>query len=63
MFLAVARLIYCFDFTQDPAIPIDDSAPLMEEDGNAPYKVKIQPRSQAHAALIRKVNAEYIRGR
>lgn len=52
LFIAIARLVYCFDIEQDPAHPVvvDKPFPLtaMEE----PYKVIIKPRSEEHRKLV-----------
>jgi hypothetical protein len=58
MFLAVARLVYCFDFEENPACPLDVSKPFVDDNTNGPFKVKIRPRSAAHVELIRRANAE-----
>ncbi|KAI5920400.1 cytochrome P450 [Camillea tinctor] len=52
LFIAVSRLIYCFDVEQDPAHPIvvDKPFPLSAE--AEPYKVIIKPRTDAHRELI-----------
>ncbi len=58
MFIAAARLVYSFDFEEDPAYPLDVSKPFIDDSAWGPFKVRIKVRSSAHAELIRRVNAE-----
>lgn len=51
MYIAAARLLYCFDLLADGEIDVS-AAPLPLEFAEAPCKVKIRVRSQAHAELI-----------
>ncbi|KAK5206130.1 hypothetical protein LTR41_007999 [Exophiala xenobiotica] len=52
VWIAIARLLYCFDFEQDPAHPIDTMTIPQFTSGKKPYDVKIKVRSPEHAALI-----------
>lgn len=52
MFIALARLLYCFDLTADPDHPIDTSKPLLPVGEDAPFRIVIKPRSEKHCALI-----------
>ena len=56
MFLSFARLLYCFNFEQDPAHPIDtmhiDAFSLRNPYNDA--KLKIAPRSAKHVELIKR---------
>ncbi|CZR68763.1 related to cytochrome P450 [Phialocephala subalpina] len=58
MWLAMACLIYCFDFAEDPEHPIDTFNTNWEEWARPPFKVKIKPRSGAHVELINRVSVE-----
>ncbi|EKG12949.1 Cytochrome P450 [Macrophomina phaseolina MS6] len=64
VWIAIARLLYCFDFEQDPKEPIDTMDIPQLNKGKAPFKVVIKPRSEKHAELIRRdcaaaVNTKY----
>ena len=50
MHIAVARLLYCFDFVSTG--PIDMSKPLSIDPEHAPCEVKVTVRSDAHRQLI-----------
>lgn len=64
--MVFSRLLYCFDFMEDPVIwtleryltiqeqPIDTMRIPTQIHGHAPFKVIIKPRSAAHAELIRR---------
>ncbi|KAH8756148.1 cytochrome P450 [Hyaloscypha finlandica] len=52
IWIAIARLIYCFDITEDPA------STNWEIHKEALFKVKISPRSQAHIELINRIGTE-----
>lgn len=52
LFIAIARLTYCFDIEQDPAHPIVVDKPFPLTAIVEPYKVKFKPRSEAHRRLI-----------
>jgi hypothetical protein len=54
VWIAIARLLYCFDFTQILGQPIDTMAIPQITNGKAQFAVKVTPRSPAHAALVRK---------
>ena len=64
MFIVFARVLYCFDFFEDPVSiswkwliqnePIDTLRIPMQVGDTAPFKVTIKPRSEAHAALIKR---------
>lgn len=58
MFIAVSRLLYCFDFTGVPGESIDTTASLDIQYGKAPFSVKIKPRSEAHRQLIERECAD-----
>ncbi|KAH9204677.1 cytochrome P450 [Leptodontidium sp. 2 PMI_412] len=64
IWIAMACLLYCFDIEQDPAHPIDTLNSNWEAITEAPFHVRIKPRSQAHTDLIRReglvaMNADY----
>jgi cytochrome P450 len=50
LFVALSRLIYCFDFS--PAGRLDDTK-LNAFNPGEPFPVKVTPRSPAHEVLIR----------
>lgn len=56
LWILVARMLYCFDFAEDPNHPIDTvhNTELLriQESTEEPFKVLVKPRSPAHAALI-----------
>jgi len=52
VWIAIARLLYCFDFEEDPEHKIDTMTIPQLAHGKAPFQVKIKVRSQAHADLI-----------
>ncbi|ETS85971.1 hypothetical protein PFICI_03996 [Pestalotiopsis fici W106-1] len=53
LFIALARLLYCFEFSQpDDAPPLDTSKPLHSATTTPPFPVSIKIRSQAHQYLI-----------
>ncbi|OBT97320.1 hypothetical protein VE01_04690 [Pseudogymnoascus verrucosus] len=52
MFISFSRLLYCFDFAEDPSEPIDETRIDAFAHKAAPFKLNIKPRSQAHADLI-----------
>ncbi|EXJ70648.1 uncharacterized protein A1O5_05638 [Cladophialophora psammophila CBS 110553] len=52
LFIAISRLIYCFDIEQDQAHPIVVDKPFPLTAVVEPYKVKFKPRSDAHRRLI-----------
>jgi hypothetical protein len=52
LFIAVSRLLYCFDVTGVPGETIDTSARFDTGYGKAPFGVNIKPRSEAHRQLI-----------
>ena len=64
MWIATARLLYCFDFIEDPVHfcvneltqenPIDTMTIPQLTGGRAPFHVNIKIRSPAHAELIRR---------
>ncbi|KAJ0314236.1 hypothetical protein Brms1b_007110 [Colletotrichum noveboracense] len=53
VWIAAARLLYCFDFEQIPGQSIDTMAIPQITKNKAPFSVKVSARSQAHADLIR----------
>jgi len=52
MFITFSRLVYCFDFIEDKANPIDHMSIPQITGGKAPFPVIIKPRSKAHEELI-----------
>ena len=52
VWIAAARLLYCFDFEQVPAKPIDTMTIPQLTKNAAPFDVIVKPRSEAHAKLI-----------
>ena len=52
MFIAVARLLYCFEFEAVPGAPLDLSRPLRGTVEEAAFQVRIKVRSEAHRQLI-----------
>ena len=52
MFIVFSRLLYCFDFGEDPEAPIDVVSIPIHETHKPPFKVTIKPRSKAHEDLI-----------
>ncbi|KAF5981717.1 cytochrome p450 [Fusarium bulbicola] len=54
LFIAIARILYCFDIQGADDTPIDTSKPLYGIDSIPPFKVHVKPRSEAHAELIRR---------
>ncbi|KAL6406506.1 cytochrome p450 [Ilyonectria robusta] len=64
VWIAIARILYCFDFTQVPGKPIDTMTIPQITKNAAPFDVEVTVRSQAHAELIRRdceeaVNTRY----
>lgn len=54
MWIAIARLLYCFDFEQIPGQEIDTMTIPQITKHKAPFAVKVKVRSQQHADLIRR---------
>ncbi|KAJ5423964.1 hypothetical protein N7491_009180 [Penicillium cf. griseofulvum] len=54
VWIAIARLLYCFDFQEVPGEPIDTMRIPQLTKNSPPFSAKVTIRSQAHAALIRK---------
>lgn len=52
VWIAIARLLYCFDFEQDPVNPIDTMTIPQFTGGKKPFDVRIKVRSPEHASLI-----------
>ncbi|PSN73006.1 cytochrome P450 [Corynespora cassiicola Philippines] len=52
VWIAIARLLYCFDFTKVPGQPIDTMTIPQITKHTAPFAVKVTPRSPAHAELV-----------
>ncbi|GAB7349169.1 hypothetical protein MBLNU459_g8105t1 [Dothideomycetes sp. NU459] len=52
VWIAIARLLYCFDFTEDKNKPIDTMTIPQITKNTAPFEVKVKIRSEKHAALI-----------
>ncbi|KAH7000801.1 cytochrome P450 [Ilyonectria destructans] len=64
VWIAIARILYCFDFKQIPGKPIDSMKIPQITKNAAPFDVQVTVRSQAHANLIRRdceeaVNTRY----
>jgi len=64
VWIAVARLLYCFDFTEIEGKPIDTFTIPQLTKNKAPFDAKVTVRSKQHAALIDRdcidaVNAVY----
>ncbi|RYC84014.1 hypothetical protein BFJ63_vAg13101 [Fusarium oxysporum f. sp. narcissi] len=57
VWIATARLIYCFDFEQVPGAPIDTFYTIWEAHDKPAFPVKIKCRSQKHAQLIENMYA------
>lgn len=60
VWIAIARLIYCFDFEQIPGQEIDTMTIPQITKHAAPFAVKVTVRSKAHADLIRKDCADIV---
>ncbi|OBT82018.1 hypothetical protein VE02_09812 [Pseudogymnoascus sp. 03VT05] len=60
VWIAIARLLYCFDFAEDPIHKIDTMTIPQITNNSAPFHVKITPRSDAHAALVERECAEAV---
>ncbi|KAJ5842201.1 hypothetical protein N7534_012031 [Penicillium rubens] len=54
VWIAIARLLYCFDFHEVSGEPIDTMRIPQLTKNSPPFSAKVTVRSQAHAALIRK---------
>lgn len=52
VWIAIARLLYCFDFEEDPDHKIDTMNLDVAEHRWAPFQVKIKVRSERHRNLI-----------
>ncbi|KAF2647056.1 cytochrome P450 [Lophiostoma macrostomum CBS 122681] len=63
VWIAIARLIYCFDFEQIPGKPIDTMTIPQITKHKAQFEVKVTPRTPAHAKLIRKECADAVKVR
>jgi hypothetical protein len=63
VWIAIARLLYCFDFEAVPGKPIDTMTIPQITKNQAPFHVKIKVRSAAHAALIRNTCKEDMEAR
>ncbi|KAJ5936000.1 hypothetical protein N7454_005298 [Penicillium verhagenii] len=64
IWIAIARLLYCFDFKEVPGEPIDTMRIPQLSGNRPPFSARVSVRSPAHAALIRRdceeaVNAVY----
>lgn len=64
VWIAIARLLYCFDFEEVPGKPIDTMTIPQLTKHTAPFEVKVTPRSPKHDELIRRecadsVNVQY----
>lgn len=63
VWITVARLIYCFDFTEIEGKPIDTMTIPQITKNAAPFDVKVTSRSEGHAALIRRECEEAVKTR
>jgi cytochrome P450 len=63
VWIAIARLLYCFDFTEDSSRPIDTMNIPQITKNAAPYAVNIRVRSEKHAALIERDCLEAVKTR
>lgn len=63
VWIAIARLLYCFDFEELPGRPIDTMRIPQITKHTAPFDVKVSPRSEEHAALIRRDCADAVAAR
>ncbi|OIW34931.1 cytochrome P450 [Coniochaeta ligniaria NRRL 30616] len=54
VWIAIARLLYCFDFKAVPGKPIDTMTIPQITKNKAPFDVQVTPRSAKHAALVRR---------
>ncbi|SPO07785.1 probable cytochrome P450 [Cephalotrichum gorgonifer] len=54
VWIAIARLLYCFDFEEIPGKPIDTMSIPQLTKHTAPFDVKVTPRSVKHEELIRR---------
>ena len=63
VWIAVARLLYCFDFIEDESRPIDTMAIPQVTKNTAPFAVKVKIRSKKHAALINRDCVEAVQTR
>jgi len=52
MFITFSRLLYCFDFIEDPENPIDVESIPIHDTNKPPFKLTIKVRSKAHEELI-----------
>jgi hypothetical protein len=52
LFIAIARMVYCFDIEQDPSHPVTVDKPFPLTAVVEPYKVIFKPRSEAHRRLV-----------
>ena len=60
VWIAIARLLYCFNFEQVPDKPIDTMTIPQITKHTAPFDVKVSPRSLQHVALIERECAEVV---
>lgn len=54
VWIAIARLLYCFDFEEIPETPINTMTIPQITKKSSPFEVKVTPRSSAHADLVRR---------
>ncbi|KIV77300.1 hypothetical protein PV11_09107 [Exophiala sideris] len=54
LWIATACLLYCYDFEQNPAEPIDTYNSMWDSVDNPPFSLRMKPRSQAHIDLIQR---------
>ncbi|EGU76683.1 hypothetical protein FOXB_12806 [Fusarium oxysporum f. sp. conglutinans Fo5176] len=58
VWIATARLLYCFDFEQIPGTPIDTFNTIWESHTEPAFPINIKPRSQKHVLLIDRMCTE-----
>ncbi|KAF2117171.1 cytochrome P450 [Lophiotrema nucula] len=60
VWIAAARLLYCFDFSENPNKKIDTMNLAVGEHRWAPFEVKLKVRSEKHRELIERVGGPVI---
>lgn len=62
VWIAAARLLYCFDFEEVEGRRIDTMNMNVAEHRWAPFEVRIRVRSEKHRELIERVGVEVVGG-
>jgi len=57
MFIVFSRLLYCFEFIEDPKNPIPVEEISVLQSGKPPFNIVIKPRSKSHGELIERTCA------